>query len=603
LIFFMASSSDQPTGPTEVLGQEGASVEGLEVMREAAQVEYRAINHAYRVDLLESFRTYDIQQITVPDLKALMDRASRLSVRVYSLLHPYQNDTARRDQEVSPIVDAEMASRLYELSAILNDFLAYDNDRGLQGMVRYLSFVPRSPRDFGDASKIARAVRQIPSPLLRDILLHYFDPAGDLIWTEERLEYEMKEKSLSDEGAWDAYLLDSTKPHLNRFRARLIARFELLYPDSPRRQRRELVRHLAKLLSYSSSPQPTWHDLDQMVMDYGVQTLVDNPEPPDVYRRRVEVIGRARDRQHRQELAESERANHTDGLTQVLNRAGWDDLLERNVSPENPRRGTVVMLDLNSFKAINDAAVGVGGVTGHALGDMVLRETARVIQAVLRPDDGFQLARLGGDEFALFSSRVFSFGDLSKILERIDQAIVGIVETLDLKFARSFTSRSGDSFEAGEPVPYSTCMGVALSGSRSPSAVVHEADEVMLVNKTAEVLGEPFNRKAVDKRGVAFGPSYTESNDLDFPFGVAGNVRFIFDNDSGLMLDEQSPLDLVQVNVANRLEDFALGLSPDPEARAAIMRELGNPAVLALVQAWQDQVDAAIARVRGSEEE
>jgi diguanylate cyclase (GGDEF)-like protein len=53
---------------------------------------------------------------------------------------------------------------------------------------------------------------------------------------------------------------------------------------------------------------------------------------------------------------------------------------------------SIVALDLDHFKAINDAH-------GHPYGDEVLRRTAHALVAVVRPHD--TVARLGGEEFAL----------------------------------------------------------------------------------------------------------------------------------------------------------------------------------------------------------
>ena len=53
---------------------------------------------------------------------------------------------------------------------------------------------------------------------------------------------------------------------------------------------------------------------------------------------------------------------------------------------------SVVFLDLDNFKHVVDTH-------GHLLGSQVLGEVARVINAVLRPDDS--LVRYGGDEFII----------------------------------------------------------------------------------------------------------------------------------------------------------------------------------------------------------
>ena len=84
----------------------------------------------------------------------------------------------------------------------------------------------------------------------------------------------------------------------------------------------------------------------------------------------------------------------TDPLTQTLNRRA---LMERLVSEiERARRYalvlTLLMLDLDHFKAVNDTY-------GHLLGDRVLREVSRILQREARTVD--VVARFGGEEFVV----------------------------------------------------------------------------------------------------------------------------------------------------------------------------------------------------------
>ena len=83
-----------------------------------------------------------------------------------------------------------------------------------------------------------------------------------------------------------------------------------------------------------------------------------------------------------------------DVLTGLANRAEFNTKLEE-ASRRLKRSGgtvTVMMLDLDKFKAVNDTL-------GHPAGDQLLVEVGRRLQSTLRETD--VLARLGGDEFAI----------------------------------------------------------------------------------------------------------------------------------------------------------------------------------------------------------
>jgi diguanylate cyclase (GGDEF)-like protein len=83
-----------------------------------------------------------------------------------------------------------------------------------------------------------------------------------------------------------------------------------------------------------------------------------------------------------------------DVLTGLANRAEFNARLDE-ASRRLKRNGgtlTVMMVDLDKFKAVNDTL-------GHLAGDQLLSEVARRLQSTLRDTD--VLARLGGDEFAI----------------------------------------------------------------------------------------------------------------------------------------------------------------------------------------------------------
>ncbi|MBL8334493.1 MAG: GGDEF domain-containing protein, partial [Rubrivivax sp.] len=81
------------------------------------------------------------------------------------------------------------------------------------------------------------------------------------------------------------------------------------------------------------------------------------------------------------------------------------------------RRGhglALLFIDLDRFKPINDRY-------GHAMGDRVLREVARRLQATLRTTD--ITARIGGDEFVVLLPALAQAGDSALVAEKLIAAV------------------------------------------------------------------------------------------------------------------------------------------------------------------------------------
>ncbi len=93
-------------------------------------------------------------------------------------------------------------------------------------------------------------------------------------------------------------------------------------------------------------------------------------------------------------LSDVGRLAFTDQLTGAANRALFLDRLDHAVMRQRrePLTLTVLCLDIDGFKAVNDAL-------GHAAGDELLIRVAERLSASVRSTD--TVARLGGDEFAL----------------------------------------------------------------------------------------------------------------------------------------------------------------------------------------------------------
>ena len=85
---------------------------------------------------------------------------------------------------------------------------------------------------------------------------------------------------------------------------------------------------------------------------------------------------------------------HTDIVTGLNNRAGFNDLLVSHLMQIDPQQPLALFwLDLDRFKEVND-------LLGHQIGDRVLSEVARRLRDSL--PEGAGIARFGGDEFVFF---------------------------------------------------------------------------------------------------------------------------------------------------------------------------------------------------------
>lgn len=105
----------------------------------------------------------------------------------------------------------------------------------------------------------------------------------------------------------------------------------------------------------------------------------------------------------------------TDSLTGLFNRRKFDDLTQREIERASrySRPFSVVMLDLDHFKAVNDEF-------GHHAGDLALIHVAAVARDTVRSVDS--VARWGGEEFTVLLPEVGLAG-AERAAERICDAI------------------------------------------------------------------------------------------------------------------------------------------------------------------------------------
>jgi diguanylate cyclase (GGDEF)-like protein len=136
----------------------------------------------------------------------------------------------------------------------------------------------------------------------------------------------------------------------------------------------------------------------------------------------VVVLGAMRMRLER----EREAMRHwalTDPLTGAANRRGLAERIEYEVArhTRQNRRFTVVMIDLDGFKAVNDRF-------GHHAGDELLRDVAAALREAVRDQD--TVARLGGDEFCVLAPETDRAG-AAHLADRVGDSIRRVTTGLD----------------------------------------------------------------------------------------------------------------------------------------------------------------------------
>ncbi len=105
-----------------------------------------------------------------------------------------------------------------------------------------------------------------------------------------------------------------------------------------------------------------------------------------------------------------------DPLTGLANRSAFRDRVAQALarSDRTHKPGTLMLVDLDSFKAVNDTR-------GHDVGDLLLKHTADRLRKFVRPYD--VIARLGGDEFGILLEDVNEARDAGRLAERLLESI------------------------------------------------------------------------------------------------------------------------------------------------------------------------------------
>ena len=117
----------------------------------------------------------------------------------------------------------------------------------------------------------------------------------------------------------------------------------------------------------------------------------------------------------------------------------------------------LILIDIDNFKTVNDTY-------GHAIGDMILKETAEQLKTAFRSID--YVFRIGGDEFAIIMVNMTS--DLAyTVTEKISEV-----------------NRNLSAPETDEIPPVSLSVGVAFTDRENPGeSLFKDADAALYYTK------------------------------------------------------------------------------------------------------------------------
>jgi len=191
------------------------------------------------------------------------------------------------------------------------------------------------------------------------------------------------------------------------------------------------------------------------------------------------------DQIRRREAHAQHDARHDD-LTGLPNRRLLSERVRAALATSGLRNSgcAILVFDLDGFKPINDKY-------GHPVGDLVLREIARRLQNIVRPQD--TVARIGGDEFALLMPDCGSTQDVERIAQRILREVAQPLTAADVGGAQ-LTASLGVVLAPEHGHDPERLM--RLADRAMYDAKVEGGDRVVFCGSAARVFAEQAARRA-----------------------------------------------------------------------------------------------------------
>lgn len=157
-----------------------------------------------------------------------------------------------------------------------------------------------------------------------------------------------------------------------------------------------------------------------------------------------------------EEIHELQKIVYEDGLTKSYNRKWFEDTICNPDRVSVRGNGTIVMVDLNKFKNINDTY-------GHVVGDKVLIHIAFKLK-----ESGGRVVRYGGDEFIIIFDEKVPLIQIKSKMESLLEYCNNIHFRIDQNEFKVNFSYGIASFNSGSDI----------------NAIIETADKAMYYNKT-----------------------------------------------------------------------------------------------------------------------
>lgn len=170
----------------------------------------------------------------------------------------------------------------------------------------------------------------------------------------------------------------------------------------------------------------------------------------------------------------------TDALTGLLNRQGFNKIVDEKLNPDNSYTGaeqylTVMYVDLDNFKYCNDSF-------GHDVGDVILKEFANLFAGIIGKS-GY-VVRYGGDEFVIVVENINpSYGE--EVAEAIFEELVD-----NDAFADKIVESIGRDVSIPDEKKLSCSIGIAVDKTKNVKMISdllkHADDALYCVKKSTK---------------------------------------------------------------------------------------------------------------------